>query len=355
MPAVPWRDVVRWSLVGTAIAFLAVMGSVKQAGGNPVSLINPGERGPSVAAVHEDFPKLELPPGIGHDGQQFYAIARNPLHPDEVAPQLDRPRYRLQRIGMPLLAWLIHPSGGGPGLVGAMLAVGLASLFAAGAAVGALATQHGLRPIYALLGPLLPGSLVAVRLSTADALALAAAVGAIALAERRQVLPAALCACIAVLSREALLVTLVAYLLHRRDRVATIPVVSALAVVAGWWLYLHQAVADASRGVDELTAPLSGFRRAIIDGPHGADLGGLLLVGVAVALGVTAMARCGLRSLWTPLIAANLAFLTILDLDVVGPWANSIRVSGPLLLFAVLGLATTADTLSATPPVASPA
>jgi hypothetical protein len=349
-----WRQILGWSALGTLLA-AALMAGIVAKGDGIAELLSPGDRGPWAAVIHDDFPHLQPHPGLGHDGQQFYVIARNPLHPKEVAPELDRPRYRLQRIGMPLLAWLIHPSGGGPGLVGAMLAVGLASLFAAGAAVGALATQHGLRPIYALLGPLLPGSLVAVRLSTADALALAAAVGAIALAERRQVLPAALCACIAVLSREALLVTLVAYLLHRRDRVATIPVVSALAVVAGWWLYLHQAVADASRGVDELTAPLSGFRRAIIDGPHGADLGGLLLVGVAVALGVTAMARCGLRSLWTPLVAANLAFLAILDLDVVGPWANSIRVSGPLLLFSVLGVATTARGDTSTPPGASPA
>src|ERR671919_468424 len=48
------------------------------------------------------------------------AIARDPMHLHDVADHLDRPRYRLQRPLYPLLAWLLHPGGGGMGLVLAM-------------------------------------------------------------------------------------------------------------------------------------------------------------------------------------------------------------------------------------------
>ena len=37
-------------------------------------------------------------------------------------------RYRLQRIAMPLLAWLGHPTGGGEGLVWSLFAVGVLAL-----------------------------------------------------------------------------------------------------------------------------------------------------------------------------------------------------------------------------------
>src|SRR5258708_26963513 len=107
MLPLPWRELVKLALIGTFVAAGIVLVDVQIRGShNPVSLLQPGEQGHSVVVFHRDFPDLELPAGIGHDGQQFYAIARQPMHLDAVAPQLDRPQYRLQRPLLPWLAWL---------------------------------------------------------------------------------------------------------------------------------------------------------------------------------------------------------------------------------------------------------
>ena len=63
------------------------------------ALLQPGRSGPAGALLARDFPRLSMPAGAGNDGQQFYAIARDPLHPTSVAHLLDRPRYRLQTAG----------------------------------------------------------------------------------------------------------------------------------------------------------------------------------------------------------------------------------------------------------------
>ena len=51
------------------------------------------------------------------------AIARNPMHLDETAANLDHPRYRYQRPLLPFTAWALHPTGGGTPLVLALLLV----------------------------------------------------------------------------------------------------------------------------------------------------------------------------------------------------------------------------------------
>ncbi|MGH9225188.1 MAG: hypothetical protein ACRD2W_15720, partial [Acidimicrobiales bacterium] len=216
-----WRRIVEWSLLATVIAGVVVPASVLAKGSPLIVLTTPGADGPAAAAYREDFPDLALPAGRGHDGQQFYAIARDPLSPDAVAPHLDRPRYRLQRIAYPILAALLNPgAGGGTGLVIAMLAVGVAAMFVGCLATGVLATRWGAPPWSAALFVLVPGNLVALRISTGDTMALALAVAAIALLERDRPRPwlAVAAGSMAVLTKESLLVVLVAYALARRDR-----------------------------------------------------------------------------------------------------------------------------------------
>jgi hypothetical protein len=338
MRPTPWRDIVRWSLIGAAVGIVAVFVSLENSGGNPVALINPGERGPSAAAVHEDFPRLELPDDLGHDGQQFYAIARNPLHPDEVADSLDRPRYRLQRIAYPLAAWALHPTGGGLGLVYALLAVGVAALFAGGLATGALTTGQGLPPWCAAIGAALPGSVVAVRLSTADSLAIGAMVAALALAERRRVLFAVLAGCVAVLAKEAVLVSLLAYLVHRRNRDAALVFAMPAAVTAAWWAWLHVAVDARGAQVIEFTLPFRGLASAASSWLDGDDPWAALIMIVTVVLTIAALTVVDRGRLWWTLVAINAAFITVLSADATGLWANSTRVLAPLMLFATLGL-----------------
>src|SRR5690348_14494095 len=81
----PLRQLVRLALAGSAIVLALVLVDVARYGANPVSLVQPGADGPSAAAFARDFPETELPDGLGHDGQQFYAIARQPMHLHAVA------------------------------------------------------------------------------------------------------------------------------------------------------------------------------------------------------------------------------------------------------------------------------
>ena len=93
--AIPWQEIGRWTAIGVLLLLAWVMVDVARYGGsNPVSLIQPGTEGPSAEVVARDFPEVEPPAGSGLDGQQYYAIARDPLHLDRTADQLDNPRYR---------------------------------------------------------------------------------------------------------------------------------------------------------------------------------------------------------------------------------------------------------------------
>ncbi|MBK6856655.1 MAG: hypothetical protein IPG97_08950 [Microthrixaceae bacterium] len=132
---------------GHAVVLLAVLGALLLGYGayrnafipgvHPANVVNPGAQGPSARAILHDFPDDPLPPGLGHDGQQYYAVARDPFHLDRVAEHLDRPRYRLQRMAFPLTAWALHPGGGGDGLVLAIFITGVVAVLA-----GAMATGH---------------------------------------------------------------------------------------------------------------------------------------------------------------------------------------------------------------------
>src|SRR5437899_4806830 len=154
----PRKEILQWALLGTLLICIWVFVDVHRSGDNPLNFIQPSEQGPSVAAFHQDFPSQELPSGLGLDGQQFYAIARNPWHPTEVARLLDRPRYRLQRPLLAWSAWLLQPTGGGYGLAWAFVFIGLIAIFAGSVATGALAVQLGGRPWLAMTFALTPGA-----------------------------------------------------------------------------------------------------------------------------------------------------------------------------------------------------
>jgi hypothetical protein len=86
------------ALLTTAIVSLALLLTVHRGNDKVVSMLAPAAGGRSAPLFRADFPSYRLPAGLGHDGQFFYAIARQPMHPKSIAPVVDRPRYRLQRI-----------------------------------------------------------------------------------------------------------------------------------------------------------------------------------------------------------------------------------------------------------------
>jgi hypothetical protein len=299
-PSGPWEQIVRWSLVGAGLMTLLVLFQVASSSANPLDFVQPGAQGPSAAVVQADFPDTPLPNGLGLDGQQYYAVARDPLHLTQTATALDRPHYRLQRILFPLLAWSLHPSGGGTGLVAAFVVVGIVALVLGGVATGALSTALGGPAWPAVAFALLPGAYWSLRVTVADSLALALALAALALSARGRHRGAVLVAVAAVLTKESTLVVLggwavaaalapLAVAPARRASAPSTPtrasvstrlsgrsVVGALwdrrqalslaaipaAVAIGWWAVLRIAVPSADERVDELGFPGVGIIHA---------------------------------------------------------------------------------------------
>jgi hypothetical protein len=334
-----WREIAKWALLGTIVISVWVLFDVERSGRNALNFIQPGERGPSVTAFHQDFPTTELPNGLGLDGQQFYVIGRNPFHPTQVAPLLDRPRYRLQRPLLPLLAWALHPTGGGYGLVWAFVAIGILAIFVGSLATGALAVLLGGRPWLALVFAITPGAWFSLRASVADALALALAIAALALAHRERWLPAVVCGVAAVLAKEVIIVVLAGWVLWRwlstRSRRALLLVAVPAAVAAAWFIALR-IMLPGHEQIGELVAPLVGWRDAWLDRwSSGQELVGMAAAIGSVAVGIAALVRRGVSHPLGWAIAFNLVLAALENGDVIGNNYGSTRALMPVL---VLGL-----------------
>ena len=337
--SIAWRAIWRAALISTFLVVGSVLMHVSASGGNPLSLVNPGAQGPSAAVVAQDFPSVKLPDGLGHDGQQFYAIAREPMHLDKVSRSLDRPRYRLQRPLYPVLAWVVHPTGGGVGLVLALLLVNVAAMLGGAVATGVISDRLAGLPRLAALFPLMPGSWFAMRLSTADLLALALTMASLAFAVTHHERRVGLAGLLAVFAKESSLVTLVG-MSARATGLRRLLTAGIVAAVGAWWLALHALVAADRAQVVEFAPPFQAlvnvFRRRWI---HGEELPASITVLAGLGLGVLLLVTRRPRQsvLWWP-VALNLGFLLILGPDVIGLEANGSRAAAPLLLLAVLGL-----------------
>lgn len=331
----PSRVLATLALLGTTLTVLGGILEVHRDGFGWLGLVQPGSDGPSAAVFVEDFPDVDLIEGSGHDGQQFYAIARDFPDLGAASAHLDRPQYRLQRPLFPMLSWLLHPSGGGWGLVAATAVVGALSLLGLGLAAGALSVRLGGPAWVALFAPLLPGSFYAFRMGVADNLALALAIAYLLAAERRRIGLAVAAAVAAVLAKEAILVLIVGYAVVRRTKPAVIAGVAATATVASWWLALRALVEASSPQVVEFTYPLGG----VIDNvgfwrTHGHLLAASTVVGTLVAAAVVVVRRPH-----HPLFGAVLAFAAfslLFGRDVLGLDQNGTRTIGPLVLLVVL-------------------
>ena len=335
------RKVVVLALFGTAITAGVVLRMNLDVDHDVVALMTPGAQSPAAALIRHDFPSYALHEGIGHDGQAFYVIAREPMHLRDAARWTDRPRYRLQRILLPVLAWSTHPQGGGRGLVVSLwtwAAVGVA-LTGLGAALLAHSLGASRRAVeaLALLAPLLPAAFATLDLSVADELALGLALVALALdrmGHRRGALGTAV---LAVLAKEAMLLVLVGWALTRGRR-TMLRLVGAPAAVAGaWWIVLHMWFSS-SREPNEEFSMIGGLRDAVrvwFDG--GSRISGVV-VAAGVAAGVFVLVRRGLRSPLGGAIAIQLALLPFLSAVVLaGDW-NGPRATAPLLLLSIVAM-----------------
>jgi len=333
----------------TAVLLVALLGAaavlgvvVLQVRNRPLtSLIQPGRSGPASVLVARDFSHLSPPASAGNDGQQFYAIARDPLHPTATARYLDRPRYRLQRIGYPLAAWLLHPMGGGNGLILALLAV---NVIAAVLAVGALAwwaARRGRSPLLGLIAVLLPGAYMSMRISCADLLATAVALLAVIVLLDGRIATAAVLAVVAVLCKETTLVLFVAAgaCTWPRDRRAAAAIAVPPAVAAGaLWIALAITFPHAGHQYSELGAPLRGlldsarYWHAVHDWKPAATVIGSL------ALGLVATTRIRLRSPFALAAGFYLAIALLQSVATLAYWTSAPRTLYPLGICAAAAL-----------------
>ena len=330
------------ALAGTAITVLLVLDDLAEYD-HVAALLYVGEQGPAAEVVARDIPDYDLAEGRGHDGQQFYAIARAPMHLDEASQHLDRPRYRLQRPLLPVLSWALHPSGGGTGLVVAMAFVGVAGVVISGLASGALSYTLGGGAWPAMVVPVAPGAYAALRLTLADTLALGLVLAGLYAAERRRPGLAATGAVLAVLAKESMLLLTVAHALHRRTRASVVAAASAAVTTAGWWLVLRVLVDTDEAQVKELTWPLWGIIDYVPRWLDGRNTMGAVMVAGSFMLAAVALWRRGRRHpLFGPLAAMTM-FATLLSASVVALDFNGTRTLGPLLVLAILTLATPTD------------
>lgn len=343
MTRTPWGRLVHLALLGTLTMAILVLWDVGRTGAHPANLLQAGAQGPAHELLHADFPDVDFPAGLGLDGQQYYAMARSPLHLDDAAASLDRPVYRWQRPLFPWLARVVHPgAGGGAGLVAAFFVVGLAALFGGGIAAGALSVALGGRTWPAAVFPLLPGAWMSLRVTMGDSLALALALAALALAAHRRAALAIVAGCLAVLARETSVLVLVGWALARRTRRDTLLAVVPALTGAAWavWLRITLPATPGDR-VGELGLPFVGIARALRD--HWLNGSNKLGFAAALATFVTcglALRAIGHRHALAPAIALNLALVIVMNHSVVGIDFGASRSTMPLLMLSLVALGT---------------
>jgi hypothetical protein len=333
------------------IVLLAVIGTLACAGSilylnltvdhSVVALITPGRQFVAYPLIHHDFPHYTVQDGLGHDGQSFYAIAREPMHLKDASQWLDRPRYRLQRILLPMLAWAVHPQGGGDGLVLALWFWAVVGVFLTGFGSALLAGALGAneRAVHriALFTPLLPAALATLDLTVADELALGLAVMALALdcLERRR--SAVALAVLAVLAKEVMLLVFLGWALYRGRACLLRLVVLPGAVALTWWVVLRVWFASSHEHIGEFSF-VSGVVESLKIWIRGDNRIAGATVAAGVVLGIVVLVRKGWHSPLGPAVALQLALIPFLHQTVLaGDW-NGTRATAPLLLLSIVAL-----------------
>jgi hypothetical protein len=245
-----------------AVAYGFVIRQVYRARNDDISMfVVAGGPGVDAAKVPRG---LTIIPGIGgYDGMIFYRLALEPFTHERTkyGIELDNPAYRQQRIGYPLLVWLL--SFGEPSRVPLMLVVvNWLALIGIGIAGAVIARRFGSAAISGLAFALYPGFLMSVSRDCAEPVAWCFALASIA--TRRPWLSAALMS-YAVLTRETTLVlplaALAVWLWRRKGdpREWIVPV----ATWSLWQLFLTARWKELPirAGAPALTAPFVEFVR----------------------------------------------------------------------------------------------
>lgn len=258
-----------------------------------------------------------------YDGQFYWGTAIDPLGIGTVHRDFDSAAYR---YGHPLYGWLGWASSGGhgPAVAAALVAVGLASLLAAGALGSMLGRALGGSGAEGLFVALNPGLLYAAAHDLAEPLCAALVLGAFLARLRGRHRAMLVLFTLLPFAKEPLVLVPLAVaawdLLRRRTRLTDAALAAATVVPAlAWWVWarVHFGAWFFSVGDTVIQSPLAGWRRALLDAgvhsysPDGnanqlgettvvlvAALGGLLLVAGLLALRL----RNAVQAAFVPLV-----------------------------------------------------
>lgn len=336
----PWRSVLIWSIVGTVLATGLGLWNLRTSEEVLGPLVTTVSGSAAAPTLERELGATAINDGGAHDGAYYYVVARRPWDLTTVAESLDAPRYRLQRIVFPVAARVAYPFGDGTGLMWSLFAVGVIGIFVGCAATGALSAALRGPAWPAVVFGAMPGAMLSLRISVSDPLALALALWAVVLAIRGRWVWAIVLGCLAVLTKEPLLLVLVGYAVHRWDRRAALLVAVPAAVAAAWAAVLFVAVPAGHNRGGTLALPFSGLIESARFWAQGYEPLGLLAVLVGLVLAGAALAKRGLGHPLAWAVAIQLAFLLVVHVDTLGPERNGSRLLLPVAVLAVVMLAT---------------
>lgn len=343
----PAADIRKTAILATvALAVVVVLMASTQ--GGPAYFVQLGEKSRALAyarqVLGDDVP---TPLADGHDGESYWLLARDPTLSGgtALAARLDRPAYRAQRIGFPVLAapWRL---GGEHALLWGLVITNLVAVGVGTYLTGSIATRLGGPSKLGYAFAANPLVWLALLFDFSDAVALVGLVGAVWAVRRRQVGLGGVLGVLAALAKESSLLGLAGVALLSRGlslRERAVLVVPGVVSAALWRLYvINQPGFGAGAQVQEFAlAPFSGFVRAWRDGwsPTGAWVAAALslsLIPIAAAVVVAWWRRRESIELCAALPYA--LFVPFLSAQVLDIPVNSMRAVGPALTLAAIAL-----------------
>lgn len=205
----------------------------------------------ALAEVGTRFSQGDPSGSEGYDGQFTLYVARDP-NPATVAPHLDRPAYRYQRILLPILA-RAAAFGQPRAIPWAILTIGLLAQFAGTLAVASLLAAHDQRPGYALVYGLWVGLIAGVGLFLHEPLAYGLAAGGWALRHAGRRSPGNVLLGLSLFAKETTIAFAAAALLDdllssRRPRRAAAWLIAAGLAYGLWQLWLWKTFGEIGLG-----------------------------------------------------------------------------------------------------------
>lgn len=254
----------RVGLLTVAVASLfAVMHMVRN-DMNPTIFIAVGEEDVAIREYAERLlGEVVLRPELGHDGRFFFVQANDPwlLDTEDHAEILDRPIYRTQRMGYPVLAsvgGILTPEG----VVWGMLAVNILALGLGAYVCSILAVGFGGSRWWGVIFPLNVGLMSEFSIGGGGIVAAALAFAAVLALKQERILSGSLLFAFSCLSREVMLIAVAGaafwLFVNRRGSDAVRIALPSLLAVAGWAAYIRWVLPEGAKTV-VLGPPLVGL------------------------------------------------------------------------------------------------